>query len=261
MDCSPPPAAWELPPPLGEEEGGELGSLEEVVPECTEPSPAASSLGSWADECERADTALAATEAQMGRGCAEENPEGDTALDVDLLMEEDGEWMVALKEALAPMPPRPGERGGPWKGQQGAPKPVQGPPPIKGGQKKPGPAPRKGTAAPTGGEAAAQGAAAGKKPHRPSSPQGPEEDEIQVVKVQPRGVTLPMRVKERPYERDDQRREAVPLMEGEGRLVVKKLTAGAYGVRKIIEFRMPKGRGPAQVETRWETVAAPPVRS
>ena len=41
-------------------------------------------------------------------------------------------------------------------------------------------------------------------------------------------------------------------------MVVKKLTAGAYGVRKIIKFRKPKGRGPAQVETRWETVAAPP---
>ena len=49
-------------------------------------------------------------------------------------------------------------------------------------------------------------------------------------------------------------------MEGEGRLVVKKLTAGAYGVQKIIEFRKPKGRGPAQVEARWETVAAPPCR-
>ena len=29
-------------------------------------------------------------------------------------------------------------------------------------------------------------------------------------------------------------------------------------MRKIIEFWKPKGRGPAQVETRWETVAAPP---
>ena len=64
--------------------------------------------------------------------------------------------------------------------------------------------------------------------------------------------------KEQWYKRDDQRREAVPLVEGEGRLVLKKLAAGAYGVRKIIEFRKPKGRGPAQVETRWETVAAPP---
>ena len=41
-------------------------------------------------------------------------------------------------------------------------------------------------------------------------------------------------------------------------MVVKKLDAGAYGVRKIIEFWKPRGRGPAQVEGRWETVAAPP---
>ena len=112
--------------------------------------------------------------------------------------------------------------------------------------------------APKAGEAAAQGASAGKKPRRPSSPRDPDEDEIQVVKVQPGGLTLPTRVKERPYERDNQRWEAVPLVAGEGRRVVKKLTAGAHGVRKIIEFRKPKGRGPAQVEARWETVAAPP---
>ena len=29
-------------------------------------------------------------------------------------------------------------------------------------------------------------------------------------------------------------------------------------MRKVIEFQKPKGKGPAQVETRWETVAAPP---
>ena len=66
---APPPAAWELPLPQGEELEGELGLLEEVEAAFTEPSPAASSLGSWADECKRADTALAAAEAQMGRGC------------------------------------------------------------------------------------------------------------------------------------------------------------------------------------------------
>ena len=66
MDCSPPPVAWELPLPLEEDTGGELGSLDEAVTDCAEPSPAASSLGSWADECERADAALAAAEAQMG---------------------------------------------------------------------------------------------------------------------------------------------------------------------------------------------------
>ena len=65
MNCFPPLAAWELPPPLEEDAGGELGSLEEAVTECAEPSPAASSLGSWADECERADAALTAAVAQM----------------------------------------------------------------------------------------------------------------------------------------------------------------------------------------------------
>ena len=84
---------------------GELGSLEEVGADFTEPSPAASSLGSWADECEQADAALAAAEAQMGRGCPEESLEGDTALAGDLLGEEDCEWLAALGAAIAP-PPR-----------------------------------------------------------------------------------------------------------------------------------------------------------
>ena len=61
-----PAAAWELPPLQGEEPGAELGSLEEMGAACTEPSLAASSLGSWANDCERADAALAAAEAQMG---------------------------------------------------------------------------------------------------------------------------------------------------------------------------------------------------
>ena len=112
---------------------GELGSLEEVVTECTEFSPATSSLGSWANDCEWANATLTAAEAQMGQGCTEESLEGDAAFDGDLLMEEDGEWMVALKAVLAPRPPRPAETGGPPKGRQGAPKPVQGPPPTKGG--------------------------------------------------------------------------------------------------------------------------------
>ena len=51
MDCSPPPAAWELPPLPGEEMEGELGSLEEVGAAFAKPSTAASSPGSWADEC------------------------------------------------------------------------------------------------------------------------------------------------------------------------------------------------------------------
>ena len=70
MDCSPPPAAWELPPPQGEELEGELGSLEEVGAAFTKLSPTVSSLGSWADECEQANAALAAAEAKMGRRLA-----------------------------------------------------------------------------------------------------------------------------------------------------------------------------------------------
>ena len=71
-----------------------------------------------------------------------------------------------------------GSRG--WAaGPQGAPKPVQGPPPAKGDQKKPGPAPGKGAVAPKAGEAATQVAPAGRKPHRPNSPRGLDEDEIQ----------------------------------------------------------------------------------
>ena len=113
MDCSPPAAAWELPQPQGEELEGELGSLEEVGAAFTESSPTVSSLGSWADECEQADAALAAAEAQMGRRCPEENLEGDTALAGDLLEEENWEWVTAVGAAIAP-PPRPaGARGRP----------------------------------------------------------------------------------------------------------------------------------------------------
>ena len=138
------------------------------------------------------------------RGCTEESLEGDTALARDLLREEDCEWVAALGAAIAPLPPRLAGAGGQPPGRQGAPKPIQGPPPAKGNQRKPESAPGKGTVAPTAGEAAAQGASAGKKPHRYSSPRDPDEDEIQVVKVQPGGLTLPMRVKEKQYERDDQ---------------------------------------------------------
>ena len=44
---------------------------------------------------------------------------------------------------------------------------------------------------PKAGGAAIQGAPAGRKPHRPSSPRGREEDKIQVLKVQKGGLTLP----------------------------------------------------------------------
>ena len=103
-----------------------------------------------------------------------------------------------------------------------------------------------------------KGAPAGRKLHRPSSPRGREEEEIQVLKVEKGGLTLPARVKERQYDRDDQRRDAVPLLAGEGRMVIKKLTEGAHGVRKVIEFRKQRGKGHDAFNVKWETVAAPP---
>ena len=95
---------------------GELGSLEEAEAAFTEPSPAPSSLGSWADECERANAAPAAAEAQMGQGCPEESLEGDTALAGDLLGKEDCEWLAALGAAIAPPPRLEGARGRPARG-------------------------------------------------------------------------------------------------------------------------------------------------
>ena len=50
------------------------------------------------------DVALTAAEAQMGRECLEESLEGNPALAGDLLGEEDGEWLVALRAATAPPP-------------------------------------------------------------------------------------------------------------------------------------------------------------
>ena len=79
-----------------------------------------------------------------------------------------------------------------------------------------------------------------------------------MLKVQKGGLTLPARVKERQYDRDDQRRDAVPLLAGEGQIVAMKLTEGAHGVRKIIEFQKQRGKGHTAVDVRWETVAAPP---
>ena len=73
----------------------------------TDPSLATSSLGSWANECERADATLAAAEAQMGQGRPDESLGDDTATAGDLLEEEDWEWLTALGAATAPPPPRP----------------------------------------------------------------------------------------------------------------------------------------------------------
>ena len=76
--------------------------------------------------------------------------------------------------------------------------------------------------------------------------------------MQKGGLTLPARVKERQYDQDDQRRDAVPLLAGEGQMVVKKLVEGAHKVHKIIKFLKQRGKGHAAVHVKWETVAAPP---
>ena len=223
-----------------------MGSLEEIEAAFTEPSPAVSSLGSWADECERADTALAAAEAQMGKGCTDANTEGVTAIAEAQLDEEDWEWLAALEAATAPLRPRPAEAVDQLPGKKE--KPVHGPPSVRGPQRSPAAVMGKGVVAPKAGGLATKGAPARRKHHRPSGPRGQEEDEIQVLKVQKGGLTLPARVKERQNDRDDQRRDAVPLLAGEGRMVVKKLTEGAHGVRKIIEFRNQRGKGHAAVD-------------
>ena len=130
-----------------------------------------SSLGSWADECEWVDAALAAAEAKMGRGCSDESLGDDTAW--DLLEEEDWEWLTALGAATAPPPPCPAGTLGQPPGRQETPKSVQGPPPVKSAQRNPGSAQGKGGVVPKAGEAATQGAPVGRKPRRPNSPLGP----------------------------------------------------------------------------------------
>ena len=158
MDWAPTVAAWALPPPHGEELGAELGSLEETGAAFTKPCLAASSLGSWADECERADAALAVAIAQMGRGYPDESPGDDTATTEDQLEEEeDWEWLTVLETATAPLPPRPAGTGepAPRAGRR-----LLNPPkgqPAKGTQRSLGSVPGKGVVNPKVGGAAIQG--------------------------------------------------------------------------------------------------------
>ena len=173
-------------------------------------------MGSWADECERADAALAAAEAQMGRGCTDESVGDVTAAPEAHLDEEDWEWLAALGAAMTPLQPGPAGTVDQPPGKKEATRPAPGPLPAKGAQRSTGAATGKGVVAPRTRGLAARGAHAGRKPRRPSSPRGQEEDEIQVLKVQKGWLTLPARVKERQYDRDDQRRDAVPLLAGEG---------------------------------------------
>ena len=105
MDWAPPPAVWELPPPAEADLRAELGSIEVIEAALADLDPSESSLGSWADECERADAALAATEAQLGR--TGDRPEMDAALAAaeSWMEKEDRELLVVLEAAMAPLHP------------------------------------------------------------------------------------------------------------------------------------------------------------
>ena len=183
---------------MGRSWGAELGSLEEVGAAFAEPSLAVSSLGSWADECERADTALAAAEAQMGLGCPDESMGADTATAGDLLEEDDWDWLTNGQRGPSTVNDRAGSgrcaaaasaRGtqgsaaGPARGPQASSRATDG----QGGPAEPGGGAKEGGNSPRAGVTATQGAATGRKPRRPSSPRGPEEDKVQMVKVQKRG--------------------------------------------------------------------------
>ena len=165
--------------------------------------PSESSLGSWADECERADAALAATEAQLGR--TGDRPEMDAALAAaeSWMEKEDRELLAALEAAMAtlhhhpPPPPiearepasRQGE-GGPTEASAAAAE--QRPQGLGGRIKEVAPAVKQGT------QAVGESATRGNK-QCPTGTEG-EEDEIQVVGVHQGGLTLPARVKEGRYD-------------------------------------------------------------
>ena len=70
-----------------------------------DPDPSESSLGSWADECERADAALAATEAQMGRKGERQEDNTSLAAAEAQMEKEDRELLVTLEAAMAPLRP------------------------------------------------------------------------------------------------------------------------------------------------------------
>ena len=180
-----------------------MGSLEVIEAAFVELSLAASSLGSWADECEQADATQATAEAQMGRGCTDEDTEGAIATAEGQLDEEDWERLAALEAATAPLRPRPAEAIDQPPCKKEAPKPTHGPLPVKSAQRSLAVVTGKGVVTPKAGGSAAEGATTGRKPSRPSSPRGQGDDEIQVLKVQRGRLTLPARVKERQHDRDD----------------------------------------------------------
>ena len=205
------------------------------------------------------DGAMAAAEAPVGRRHADQGPSGAVAAAAAQMEKEDpAELLAELEAAMAPLQPRSVEGVSQPASKKKAPKQAQGPPPAKGAQGSSRAAAGKGMSLPRAEGPAAKGANTGRKPRGPSAAKEQEEDEIQVVRVQKGELTLPARVKERHYDRDNQGRDAVPLLAGEGRLVIKKLLEGAHEVQKVIKFRKQRGKGHAAVDVDWETVAAPP---
>ena len=74
-----------------------------------------------------------------------------------------------------------------------------------------------------------------------------------MVGVHHGGLTLPARVKEGRHDQDGQGRDAVPLLAGEGWMIIKKLLAGAHKVQKITKFQRLQGKGHAAVQVEWDT--------
>ena len=142
-----------------------------------DPDLSESSLGSWADECERANAALAAAEDQMGRTGEGHETDASLAAAEARMEKEDREWLAALEAAMALLHPR----------QQGP----ENQPPNKGRatrQKHQPPLPngvrgtKEGTPAVKPGDQAVGEFTTRSGTHCPSSTEG-EVDEIQVVGV------------------------------------------------------------------------------
>ena len=77
-------------------------------------------------------------------------------------------------------------------------------------------------------------------------------------------LTLPARVKERHYDGDYKGRDAIPLLAGEGRVIICKLHEGAHEVQKVLWFQKQQGNGLAAVSVEWtaktDTPAGPELK-
>ena len=49
----------------------------------------------------------------------------------------------------------------------------------------------------------------------------------------------------------------MPLLAGEGRMIIRKLLEGAHEVKKITKLQKQRGKGHATVQVEWKTQAAP----